>query len=205
MRSASPCRLAALALCAAGSLRGGVAVSEIHYNPGPAEDSTIEFVELINTGGDAVDLAGWRFTEGIQYVFPPETRLEAGGCLVVCRNRARFLARYGLSGDGVAGDFAGRLDDNGERLVLRDGGDRIADVVGYHDLAPWPENADGLGASSHQPETRRLCRVRFGDGLQNIQDATPPVAARRVKVRRLAGGLAVHVQPRQVNDAACRQ
>lgn len=152
MRSASPCRLAVLALCAAASLRGGVAVSEIHYNPGPAGDSTLEFVELINTGGDAVDLAGWRFTEGIDHVFPPETRIQAGGYLVVCRNRVRLLARYGLSGDGVAGDFEGRLDDNGERLVLRDDEDRIADVVRYQDLAPWPENADGMGAS-----LQRIC------------------------------------------------
>ncbi len=155
MRSASPCRparLAVLLACTTGLLRGGVAVNEIHYNPGPAEDSTLEFVELVNTGAADVDITGWRFTEGIDYVFPSATGIRAGGCLVVCRNRARFLAHHGLSGDGVVGDFAGRLDDNGERLVLRDGADRIADTVAYHDLAPWPENADGLGAS-----LQRLC------------------------------------------------
>ena len=72
----------------------GVVINEIHCDsePNPLRS---EFVELLNDGAQAVDLGGWRFTEGIDYTIPAGTVLPAGGYLVVARNLAGFNRAFG--------------------------------------------------------------------------------------------------------------
>ncbi|MCH2606677.1 MAG: lamin tail domain-containing protein, partial [Nitrospinales bacterium] len=43
-----------------------VVINEIHYNPSGAQgsDNDYEFMELYNTGTEAVDMSGWSFTQG---------------------------------------------------------------------------------------------------------------------------------------------
>ena len=77
-----------------------------------------------------------------------------------------------MAGDGVVGDFAGRLDDAGDRVVLRDERDRIIDVVCYGDAAPWPEAADGGGAS-----LQRICpEAPSYPGASWLGEAPTPLA-----------------------------
>src|SRR6266853_2497710 len=72
-----------------------VLINELMYHPPPAvpEDVRKEWIELYNAGTNAVDLAGWRFTKGIQFAFTNVT-LPAGGFLVVAANRAVFQTNY---------------------------------------------------------------------------------------------------------------
>jgi hypothetical protein len=44
-------------------------------------------VELHNPTGTPIDLSGWAFTEGIDFTFPSQTVLAAGGYLVVAKMR----------------------------------------------------------------------------------------------------------------------
>ena len=120
-------------------------VSEISYFPlAPNEDS--EFIELFNPGSSAIDLAGAKFTEGIDFTFPAGTTLLEGARILVVKNLAAFTALHG-AGKPIAGIFANStsLSDNGERLVLESAqGDTLLSFS-YGTAFPWPESANGLG------------------------------------------------------------
>src|SRR6059036_1514893 len=111
--------LMALALSLASSARGaGVVINEIMYHP-PHDREGLQFVELFNAGATEADLSGWALRKGVQFVFPNGSHVAPGGFVVVCRDRAEFVERYGTS-IKVAGKFEGRLSQGGERLELVD-------------------------------------------------------------------------------------
>jgi hypothetical protein len=128
-------------------------VTELMYHPAPpppggtnsAED--LEFIELRNTSpAQILDLSGVRFLEGIQFNFTGSavTTLAPGARLLVVADLAAFTRRYG-SGLAVAGEYAGRLDNAGERLQLVDAaGEEILDFS--YDPA-WHPITDGHGFS----------------------------------------------------------
>lgn len=74
----------------------GVVINEIHCDsePNPLKS---EFVELFNDGAAPVDVGGWRFSDGIEYVFPAGTVVPAGGYLAVAEDLAGFGRAYGAS------------------------------------------------------------------------------------------------------------
>lgn len=122
-------------------------VSEICYNP-PAPYGNAEFIELLNTGSSILDLAGARFTEGIDFTFPAGSTLVPGGRVLVVRDLAVFEALHG-TGKPVAGVFANdtALSNTGERLLLESaGGSTLLDFT-YGTAFPWPLSANGLGRS----------------------------------------------------------
>src|SRR4030095_11018492 len=68
-----------------------------------------------------------------------------GGYLVAAKDPAALLARF--PGIAVTGPYTNRLSHRGERLVLRDAADTLADSVFYFDDGRWPGAADAGGAS----------------------------------------------------------
>lgn len=147
-------------------------VSEIAYRPlGPATAAEIasgasdrgafEFLEVTNIAGDRIDLAGVRFTAGIEFDFSGSTitSLGSGQRAVVVANRAAFIARYGLAaGAFVAGEFANQtsLNNGGEILELTAADGLNIQRFFYDDETPWPEAADGDGVTLEliEPESR---------------------------------------------------
>ena len=131
-------------LLLAGLTRGGaeVVINEIHYNP-DVKTERVEFIELFNAGAAALDLAGWQFTDGVQFTFPATT-LPAGGYVVVAENPAALKAKFGVD---ALGPFIGNLSKYGERLVLRDAAGNKADEVDYQPGFPWPTVGDPPGYS----------------------------------------------------------
>jgi len=110
-------------------------ITEIFYNPDPWAANTnldaqlFEFIELRNIGPGRLDLRGVRFTEGVQFDFTTAviTNLAAGARLVLVHDTNAFALRFG-SGLPVAGQFAGQLDNAGERIRLEDNyGEKILD------------------------------------------------------------------------------
>jgi len=126
-------------------------VTELNVAPLPEPGSgssaqDFEFIELTNTGPVPLDLAGIRFTAGVQFAFGqgPHSNLEPGGFVLVVRQAAAFARRYG-SGLPVAGEFAGQLDNAGENLRLEDAvGEKILEFA--YDPAWWT-TAAGTGHS----------------------------------------------------------
>src|SRR5512147_831345 len=68
----------------------GLMVTEVMYHPvglsAAAEDEKLEFIELYNNREASEDLSGWAFTNGIDYVFEPNTTLGSKQYLVVARD-----------------------------------------------------------------------------------------------------------------------
>lgn len=93
-----------------------IVINEIMYNP-ITDDDNDEYVELYNRGSNAVNISGWRFTEGIDFVFPTNTVIAASNYLVVAKNTARLMSNYaGLT--NIIGNYDGTLRNSGERIVI---------------------------------------------------------------------------------------
>jgi hypothetical protein len=128
---------------------------EIHYHP-LSDDSDDEFLELYNRSDATVDLSGWRFADGIEFTFPPNTFLPANNYLVVARHADRLRIRYPhLNQVNTVGNYQGSLSNSGERLALErpqapGTGEPawvvVADIT-YHEGGAWAADADGQGSS----------------------------------------------------------
>jgi hypothetical protein len=144
------------------SLQESLRVTEIMYNPPDPtaaeravnpnwENEDFEFLELTNVSAhDTLDLTGVRITEGpsrpLDLSSSAVTSLAPGQRILVVSNRQAFAARYG-TGPTVAGEFPGRLNNGGERITLLDPLNVVIVDFPYGTSPPWPERADGQGAS----------------------------------------------------------
>ena len=103
-------------------LANDVVINEIMYHPyhtaAQAEDVGQEWVELFNRGTNAVNLAGWRLSKGVQFTFTNST-IPPGGYLVVTANRTNFVAHYPAV-TSVVGDWIGRLSNTDDDIRLLD-------------------------------------------------------------------------------------
>ena len=101
-------------------------ISEIYYHP-PTGLENDEFLELLNTSSESIDLLGSTFTEGIDYIFTESTILAPGERLIL--NKLDFQSGSSLANDG-------------ERIaLLAADGSPIFDFS-YDDEAPWPTAPD---------------------------------------------------------------
>jgi hypothetical protein len=126
--------LGSLALGTGFAARADIVFSEIMYHPA-SEDVREEYIELHNTGGSAVNLAGWRLSSGVRFNFPPIS-IPAGAYLVVAADLTVFTSRYPEVGN-VVGDWDGILSNSGEKLELVDGGGDTVATLPYADEGDW--------------------------------------------------------------------
>jgi len=125
-------RAAMFTIClgAAWPVSGGVVINEIHYHPA-SEDVREEFIELHNTGDEAVDLKGWSLRRGVRFDFEKAT-VPAGGHLVVAADSDRFAAKHPGVQSFVAG-WKGQLSNRSETIRLEDANGMTVDSVTYAD------------------------------------------------------------------------
>ncbi|MDB6155212.1 MAG: exported protein of unknown function [Chthoniobacteraceae bacterium] len=132
-------------------------ISEVHYHPAApigaeliasSDKDDFEFIELLNTGTQPLDISGCAFTEGVDFTFPANTVLAPGGAVLVVRHLPAFRARYG-PGPVVAGSYgpADSLSNAGELITLIDASGAVIQTFSYDDAFPWPAGTDGEGAS----------------------------------------------------------
>ena len=139
---------------------GELIISEFDYNPadpsfaestaGHTTAGLFEFIELTNTVAQTLDLTGVKFTAGVKFTFPASRTLAPGASVLIVRNSAAFLFRYGTSLTPlVAGIFedSSELSNNGETIAIADAQNVEIASVSYSATAPWPINADGSGHS----------------------------------------------------------
>ena len=122
---------------------GSVVINEILYAPADKTKPT-EFVELLNSGAQSVDLSGWQLANTVVYIFPSNTILPPQGFAVIASTPAAFQAAYGFA---PLGPWTGRLKRGGATIELRDQNGTLVDEVGYRPGFPWPANAHGEGSS----------------------------------------------------------
>jgi hypothetical protein len=129
-----------------------LAITEIMYHPAPDtagtnDSSQFEFIELKNVGDGPLDLAGIRFTNGIEFTFSATnaiTNLGPGQYLVLARNQQVFLSRYPWV-TNLAGQYSGTLNNAGEELYLE--GALQEPILGFSFSSQWYPATDGAGAS----------------------------------------------------------
>lgn len=159
---------------------GPVVISEVMYNP----LSGIEFVELINTSGAAVQLFDpvypnntWSLSGAIDYVFPTGAVIEADGILLVTQSTPDdFRATNTVDPEiPIYGPWSGQLNNAGEELLLThprtpvDGTVPrvVADRVYYLPTSPWPTRPDGSG-----PSLIRKALYLYGNDPANWDNST---------------------------------
>jgi len=123
-----------------------VVISEIHYNPSTdlqGDDDLYEFVELVNSEENAIDISGFQFSNGIEFSFPQGSYIDAGERIIV----AKTSETYNNKDFQVFQMTNGRLDNAGEELCLIDREGMIVDRVNYDDHFPWQTSPDGEGPS----------------------------------------------------------
>jgi len=164
---------------------GPIVINEIMYNPASDVDNE-EYIELYNITSSAVTLYDyheslpWRFTSGIGYIFPANTTIAAYSRLIIAKDPATFTTKYGPlpTGVGLLGPYDAKLSNSGEKIELSKPGDIdedfirhyiLVDKVSYDDDDPWPENADGDGAS-----LSRKVASDYGNDPANWLGTIPP-------------------------------
>jgi hypothetical protein len=126
---------------------GSIVINELMYHSDLDIDGE-EYVELTNSGVITVDLSGWSFSDGFDYVFPTGTVLPPAGFLVIAHDPEAVASRHGLNPDELLGPFAAkRLANSGERVALANAAGELVDQVTYDDGSPWPAEPDGRGPS----------------------------------------------------------
>jgi hypothetical protein len=184
-------------------LVGPVVISEIMYHPPDATNSVDndldEFIELRNITSSNVSLfctftdeSGygaaaktntWQLRAAVDYDFPTNLTLAAGGHLLLvgfdpatnATQLAAFRTHYDIPPNVlILGPWHGKLDNSADSIELRrpDRPDLsgpgvfvpyiMVDEVGYRDSTPWPINADGFGSS-----LQRVSSSTFGNDPAN--------------------------------------
>jgi regulation of enolase protein 1 (concanavalin A-like superfamily) len=154
-----------------------IVINEIMYNPISRNDDD-QYIELYNKGTNAINLGGWRFVDGIDFVFPSNTIIQPDSYLVVAKNVTNLLAKYPqLNSGNTVGNFSGSLAHNGERVALAmpdydystNNNGRITTNINYvvicevtyRDGGRWGEWADGGGSSLELIDPRANPRLAF--------------------------------------------
>ncbi|MFT5524358.1 MAG: hypothetical protein ACI9HK_002310, partial [Pirellulaceae bacterium] len=132
-------------------------VTEINYNPSdPTGDELLamplldnddfEYIEVKNIGTQPLPLSGAQFTDGLEFSLVGLT-LQPGQIGLIVKDQASFELRYG-TGLNILGEFtSGGLNNGGEIVKIEDASNSTVFEVDYNNSSPWPEVADGNGAS----------------------------------------------------------
>jgi hypothetical protein len=130
-----------------GSRLSALVINEIHYHPpGSREESRRqEFLELYNEEPDPLDLTGYYFSDGVDFVFRERTFLAGYGYLVVCADEGLIRSLHGITNTAGSWSASTALSNGGERLTLNRPGGGIAATVRYGDRGRWPAGAGGTG------------------------------------------------------------
>lgn len=130
---------------------GSVLINEVMADPkGLKELPETEYVELHNTTGNALSLAGWQFVYGGSAKKIGNIRLPAKGYAVLYRSGREIKVDAG----GLAvpmDDFPAALANAGKELQLRDASDEVIDKVSYAKATPaksWERTSSGWHLST---------------------------------------------------------
>ena len=119
------------------------------YHPTPGvENIREEYIELFNPASEPVNLSGWRFTNGVDFIFPDVT-LGQGQYLVVAADPCTFAVKY-PNVTNVVGGWNGRLSNSGEVIELEDSAGRRIDKVHYCDEGDWSARVLGPQDYGHR-------------------------------------------------------
>jgi len=121
-------------------------ITEVMYHPpnsGDLEDPNTEFIELMNTSDQAINLNLVRFTDGVYFDFPA-IDVGPGALVLLVKDRDSFTKKYGPDLP-IVGEYTGSLNNGGEWIELQDAAQQTIHGFRYQD--DWYEQTDGEGHS----------------------------------------------------------
>ena len=167
-----------------------VIITEIMYHPrhapNEAENKALEFIELFNAGAAPVDLAGWRFSDGVDFTFPSVV-LDAQAYLVVAADVSEFAVAYPDVND-VVGGWRKVLSNAGERLELSDESGTVIDWMEYADEGDWAVRELGPVDSGHRGWLWSQAHDGGGRSLELINRAMPNEHGQNWAASEIDGG-----------------
>ena len=119
-----------------------IIISEIMYHPYhnslvyEPENLGEEYIELFNRGTESINLSGWQFSDGVEFVFPNDVTLDPCEYLVVAADAAVFTAKYPSVSNVISG-WTGKLRNKGEKIELVNEVGKVIDSVRYADEGEW--------------------------------------------------------------------
>jgi hypothetical protein len=126
----------------------GIVINEINYHSSDQFD-TGDWIELYNDGTHSADIGGWVLTDGDpihRFTFPAGTVLGSDGYVVLAEDTNDFASHFpGIS--NFVGEMNFGLSSYGEFIELVDDEGQVIDSLTYGVQAPWPAEANGLGAT----------------------------------------------------------
>ena len=125
-----------------------IVINEINYKSNDNFD-TGDWVELHNPNAYFIDISGWSIkdnNDGNVFIFPQGTILEGEGYVVLANDLPKFKTFYPTL-ENVIGEFNFGLSSNGDAVRLFNQNNELQDIVAYLPTAPWPEGANGQGAT----------------------------------------------------------
>ncbi|MBN2313458.1 MAG: lamin tail domain-containing protein [Sedimentisphaerales bacterium] len=129
-----------------------IVINEIMYHPyhsvPGSEEIREEYIELFNRSAKAVNLAGWRFRNGVDFIFPNVT-IGAGEYLVVAADLNWAVVKYGGISN-IVGDWDGKLSNSGDTIELVNDSGVIVDSVHYADQGDWGTRELGPADRGHR-------------------------------------------------------
>lgn len=173
--------------CLLATISAQVVINEIMYNPPEGGSDSLEYVELYNSGANAVDITGWSIDDAFDFTFPNMT-LGAGAYTLIAVDSVALMTVLGVASRQWTG---GALSNSGETITLMDASSNVIDVVTYDDFDPWPTEPDGNGNSLE------LC-----DAGSNNDDASNWIASENGTGIMLNGN-EIFASPGQANNASC--
>ncbi len=130
------------------SLAGDIVINEINYNSSEDFESG-DWIELYNRSDKSINISGWYYSDSDdnhKFILPEGTVIEPGEYLVLVENDSSFISRF-PDVKNYSGETGFGLSGSGEFMKLVDNEGQIIDSLTYDDKSPWPEEADGNGAS----------------------------------------------------------
>jgi hypothetical protein len=120
-------------------------ITELMYNP--IGGANYEFLEVENVGATPLDVSGFSFSAGVNFVFPNGTTIQPGAVLVLANNGSPSAWAVRYPGVSVLGYYSGNLNNGGELVAIVDNNNRLVTEVTYNNKSGWPTAADGGGYS----------------------------------------------------------
>src|SRR5436190_10339780 len=95
-------------------------ISEIMYRPGTGfpENTALEYIEVHNPDAAPVEIGGWAFRSGVNFTFPANTVIPAGGYVVVAASPPALQAVFGSINALGPWQAGNTLSNNGEKITL---------------------------------------------------------------------------------------
>lgn len=121
-----------------------ITITEIMYNPPESGSDSLEFIEMVNTSFNTINLNAYTLT-GVSHTFGANDSILSGQYYVGAVDSAAFRNVFGFDADFEW--TSGALSNAGEFIVLKNNLGFVVDSVDYDDASPWDSRADGNGPS----------------------------------------------------------